>query len=72
MIGPQQIDQMNRELAERRDDVEWIRDANGNLRLVDRQDWSDRRQREIDRERERERQRHNWRLTHPVTEGPVA
>jgi len=68
MISAEGIAQMNRELAMKRDDVEWIRDATGSLRIVDRQDWSDRRTRQMAEERERERQRYNWRQQHPITE----
>jgi len=52
----------------KRKDIEWIVDGNGNLRLVDREDWSARRTKEIAEEREAERQRYNWRLLHPITE----
>ena len=62
----QRLDEMNAGLQ--RDDIEWIRDGQGNLRLVDRQDWSERRTKEIAEERERERQRYNWRQQHPITE----
>jgi hypothetical protein len=52
----------------KRDDVEWIVDQSGSLRLVDRVDWSSRRTQEIADERERERQRYNWRLQHPIAD----
>lgn len=52
----------------KRDDVEWIVDANSDLKLVDRADWTERRTKQLAASREDDRQRYNWRQRHPITE----
>lgn len=62
------IADLNRSLAERRTDVEWIIGPNGAPTLVDREDWSRAHHRAEKDRLESERQCFNWRLQHPINE----
>lgn len=63
-----EIDQANHRIREKleRNDIKWILDEVGEMRLVDCEEWSVKRAKEIAEHREEERQRFNHRQRYPL------